>query len=67
MKQHYEVVVETPTRQLTVNVFTDSNDKTVIRELAIDEAIKLQKELEIEFNLNEIRPTGYKLIKPFEK
>jgi len=31
LEQYYEVVVETPNRQLTVNVFTDSSDKIVIR------------------------------------
>lgn len=65
MTNHYEVVVKTSTHTFTVNVFTEGKDKEVIKELSIEETLKLQKELGIKRNMQDINPIGYKVIKPF--
>lgn len=55
-ENHYECLVKTSTHSITLNVFTNSNDVKVIRELAIKEAIRHLKEFGREHQINEIKP-----------
>lgn len=56
----YECLVEAPSRSLTVPVFTESTDKKTIKGKALIAASRFLKELEIEHDIKDLKPIGFK-------
>lgn len=65
-EQHYEVLVDTPESKVTINVYTTSEDKEVIKKLAIERAIEFLKELGTSCSTKDIKCIGYKVVKQFD-
>lgn len=63
---HCEVLVDTPDYKLTVNVFTETEDKEVIKQQSIIETVKRLKEMGFDCAAKDVKPIGYKVVKQFD-
>lgn len=65
MENEYKVTTETETRKIELSVFTESEDKNIIKELAIIKTVEFMDELGIKIDASEVNPIGYKRVKQF--
>lgn len=63
---HCEVLVDTPEHKLTVNVFTEKEDKEFIKKLSINETVSRLKELGFDCKAKDVKPIGYKIVRKFD-
>lgn len=65
MEKRFECLVRSNTRSMTVDVFTEKNDKETIKELALAKAGEALDELGISYDRSELNAIGYKKLSAF--